>query len=161
MSIRDLGNEHLEPILHRISKEKKECALMGDFNVDLMRSIGDNAAGDFYNNFSSYFFTPFVLQPTRLRSKTLIDNIFLNSLEYGSSSGNLLYEVSDHLMQFLILEGFVRERALPETNIFKRDMSIFSEREFDVINGTDWDEVCMIRYGDASVSFKSFYDIGS
>ena len=69
---------------------------MGDFNVDLMHSDGGNAANDFYNNFSSYFFTPFVLQPTRLKSRTLIDNIFLNSLEYSSSSGNLLCEMSDH-----------------------------------------------------------------
>ena len=63
-------------------------------------------------------------------------------------------------MQFLLLEGYTKERALPETNIFKRDYSNFSEREFfdTVINGTDWEEVCMLRYKNASVSFKSFYD---
>jgi hypothetical protein len=73
---------------------------MGDFNVDLLKSKGDNSSSDFYSIFSSHFFTPFVLQPTRLRSKTLIDNIFFNSLEYSSNSGNLLYELSDHLIQF-------------------------------------------------------------
>ena len=79
---------------------------MEDFNVDLLKSNDNNAAGDFFNMFSSYFFTPFVLQPTRLRAKTLIDNIFFNSLDYRSYSGNLLFELSDHLTQFLILEGF-------------------------------------------------------
>ena len=47
----------------KFSKEKKECVLMGDFNVDLIKA---NGAGEFYNNLSSHFFTPFVLQPTRL-----------------------------------------------------------------------------------------------
>ena len=54
---------------------------MGDFNLDLLKTSGDNAASKFYNNLTSHFFTPYILQPTRLRSKTLIDNIFFNSLD--------------------------------------------------------------------------------
>ena len=94
----DFMNRYLDPVLNKINKEKKECVLMGDFNVDLLASVGNNSATEFYNSLSSYFFTPFVLQPTRLRSKKLIDHIFLNSLEYESTSGNLLYELSDHLI---------------------------------------------------------------
>ena len=60
ISITDFAEKHLEPILHKISKEKKEFILMGDFNIDLLKSNGDNAAGKFYNTLSSYFFTPFV-----------------------------------------------------------------------------------------------------
>ena len=112
------------------------------------------------NNLSSYFFTPYILQPTRLRSNTLIDNIFYNSLEYHSFSGNLLFELSDHLTQFLILEGFVKERSLPETLMYKKDFEHFNEREFEetVINGLNWEEICMIRIGSSSASFKSFHD---
>ena len=130
---------------------------MGNFNVDLLKS---NGSSEFYTNLSSHFFTPFVLQPTRLKAKTLIDNIFLNSLEFQSNSGNVLLEISDHLLQFLILEGFLKERSLPETNIFKRDFSKFNEREFDevVISSTNWDEICMLYKNDSNASFKSFYD---
>ena len=157
-SIRDFSSEHLEPILNKIHTEKKECTLMGDFNVDLISSNGNNAACEFFNTMSTYFYTPFILQPTRLRSKTLIDNIFLNSLEYTATSGNILRELSDHLVQFLILEGFSKERSLPETNIYKRDMSKFSDREFEdvVINGLNWDEICMLRFHDSNVAFSSF-----
>ena len=157
-SIRDFSEKYLEPILNKINKEKKECALMGDFNVDLITSNGNNAACEFYNTLSSYFYTPFILQPTRLRSKTLIDNIFLNSLEYAATSGNILRELSDHLIQFLILEGFSKERTLPDTNIFKRNMSKFCDREFEevVINGLNWEEICMLRFQDSNVSFSSF-----
>ena len=158
--LRDFTNKHLEPILETISKENKECMLMGDFNVDLLKCNDNNSAGDFFNMFSSYFFSPFVLQPTRLRSKTLIDNIFFNSLEYSSVSGNLLYELSDHLTQFLILEGFAKERSMPEINIFKRNYKFFHEAEFEetVINGIDWEEVCMLRLRNPNVSVKNFFD---
>ena len=41
VSVSDFSSKHLEPILYKISKEKKECALMGDFNVDLLKSSGN------------------------------------------------------------------------------------------------------------------------
>ena len=157
-SIRDFSDQYLEPILNKINKEKKECALMGDFNVDLISSNGNSAACEFFNTMYSYFYTPFILQPTRLRSKTLIDNIFLNSLDYTATSGNILREISDHLIQFLVLEGFSKERSLPDTNIYKRDMSKFCDREFEevVINGLNWEEICMLRFNDSNVAFSSF-----
>ena len=89
---------------------------MGDFNVDLPKSNSHNQSNEFYNSMPSNFFTPFILQPTRLHSKTLIDNVFFNSLEYQSVSGNLLIEISDHLIQFLILVGFTKERSLATRN---------------------------------------------
>ena len=146
ISVTDFTEKHLEPILHKISREKKECTLMGDFNVDLLKSSGNNAASDFFNNLSSHFFTPFILQPTRLKAKTLIDNILVNTLEYQSNSGNLLLEISDHLIQFVIFEGFTKERSVSDTKLYKRDFSRFNEREFEevVINGTNWDEICML-----------------
>ena len=106
---------------------------MGDFNVNLLKSDTDNDTITFSNTMASQFFTPDVLQPTRLKSKSLIDNIFFNSIEYQSNSGNLLIQISDHLIQFLILEGFVKERTFPETNIYKREFSRFNDREFEDI----------------------------
>ena len=156
LPIQKFSEDHLQPLLHKISQERKECALMGDFNIDLLK--GSNAASDFHDNLSSYFYTPFVLQPTRLRAKTLIDNIFFNALDYHSFSGNLLYELSDHLIQFMILEGFVKERTLPEKKMFRRGPLNVNEYEEVVINGVDWNEICMLQYGDASASFKSFYE---
>ena len=118
ISVEDFTNLHLDLILHKINLEKKHCILMDDFNIDLLKSETDNKSLVFYNNLSSHFFTPYVLQPTRLHSRTLIDNIFFNSLEYQSNSGNILIELSDHLIQFLIIEGFVKEKINPEINLY-------------------------------------------
>ena len=71
-----------------------------------------------------------------------------------------MYELSDHLTQFLILEGFAKERSLPEFNMFKRNYKNFHEAEFEetVINGINWEEICMFRLRSPDVSVKNFFD---
>ena len=62
---------------------------------------------------------------------------------------------------FIFYKGLKNSNIyIPENNIKKRDFSNFSEREFEeiVINDTNWDEICMMNYQDASVSFGSFYN---
>ena len=81
---------------------------MGDFNIDLIKkdSIYIN---NFYNTMSSNFFTPYILQPIRPESKTLIDNIFLNTIDYPSFSGNLTVKPSDHLFPYVFfLKDFLK-----------------------------------------------------
>ena len=146
INISKFSEEHLDPILSAIAKENKHCILMGDFNVNLLKSDSDGAVSLFYNTLTSHHYSPFILQPTRLRSKTLIDNIVFNSLEYHSNSGNLLVEMSDHLIQFLVLEGFVKELKPPKIDFFKRDLKFFNEREFkaEVIDKVDWNNICKL-----------------
>jgi hypothetical protein len=57
------------------------------------------------NILGTYFFQPHILQPTRIthHSETLIDNIFLNLIEHFTTSGNLAYDLTDHLPNFLII----------------------------------------------------------
>ena len=52
----------------------------------------------------SNFFAPYILQPTRPASKSLIDNIFLDTIDYPSKSGNLKIQLADQLLQFVLLE---------------------------------------------------------
>ena len=63
---------------------------------------------EIFDTISTYSYTTFIFHPTRLRSKTSTDNVFFNSLEYPSFSGNLSDEISDHLIQFVISEGVWR-----------------------------------------------------
>ena len=107
-------SEFLEPILKIISTENKTASLMGDFNIDLLKRDSKEYINDFYNSMSSHIFSPFILQPTRPISKTLIDNIFFNTLEYKSTSGNLTIQLADHLFQFVIVEGFFEELPIPK-----------------------------------------------
>ena len=119
---------------------------MGDFNIDHLKCETHEDANAFLNTLSSSFISPYVLQPTRLASKTLIDNIFFNSLDYHTHSGNLLIEIADHLTQFLILEGFIRERPIPKINLFQRNFSNFNDDEFiKAVSDLNWDTIVKLE----------------
>jgi len=87
--IEDFTTNYLEPVLNIISAENKICAIMGDFNIDLLKCNIHDDINYFYNSFLSNFFAPYILQPTRPISKSLIDNIFMNTIEYETYCGNL------------------------------------------------------------------------
>ena len=112
---------------------------MRDFNIDLLKTVTNEESNAFFNNVTSHFFTPFILQPTRLKSMTLIDNIFLNSIEYPLFSGNLTVQLADHLFQFVILEGFYKDLTPKKSNVYERNFRNFSEQEFnDEMKNSNW-----------------------
>ena len=96
---------------------------MGDYNINLLITDTDHNVSDFYDILSLTFFAPYILQPTRLaeNSKTLIDNIFLNSIEFNTFSGNLTSHISDHLRQFLILKDFYHKCFMNSNDVFERN----------------------------------------
>ena len=144
MKIDEFTEDYLAPLLHKLSLSKKKCFLMGDFNIDLLKCNSKPAIQNYYNTFLSHFYSPFILQPTRVTnsSKTLIDNIFFNSLEYESYSGNVTIEISDHLIQFVFLKDFKTPAPLPKHNFWKRDYTFFNNDEFDYdLQQIEWHDI--------------------
>ena len=97
--------------------------------------------------------------PTRITSssKTLIDNIFSNSLNFpGKISGNFTVSISDHLPQFLIIPR-VNYHPPKKHKLFKQDTKRFDKENFiaELIN-TDWNTVLSIAKGDRNYSFDMF-----
>ena len=114
----------MEPLLQKISAEDKICSIMGLFNIDLVKTNTLSDANQFFNTFSSNFFAPYILQPTRPISKI---------------------QLSDHLFQFAILEGFFKDLVPRKLNLEERNFKTFNEREFiETINTTDWDEILLL-----------------
>ena len=73
----------------------------------------------------SFLFHPHILQPITDHTATLIDNIFFNSVVHHTISGFLIYDLTDHLPNFLIINKF---SSLPKNiEILKRDYCIFDE----------------------------------
>ena len=48
-----------------------------------------------------------------------------------SYSGNLTIQISDHLLQFVLLEGFFKEVLPKKINIYERNFKYINEREFE------------------------------
>ena len=118
---------YISKTLAKLSKEKKECYLSGNFNIDLLKYDSSPKHRDFLNTMTSFGFLPHILQPTRITafSSTIIDNIYSNNIEQETFSGNILIQLSDHLSQFLSIKKEII-RVKPPV-IYKRDLSKFNE----------------------------------
>ena len=82
-----------------------------------------------------------VLRPTSVtdKSKTLVDNIFFNSFEFTTLSGNITHSISDQLIQFVILEDFIAPKPLPKTNLYKRNFDkVDSNKLREDLRKIDW-----------------------
>ena len=125
MSIDKFNDEFLLPPLEQASKENKQLILLGDFNINLLKSETENSVSNFLDILGSFSMLPQIIFPTRITntSKTLIDNIFTDSSNFQISSGNLTYHISDHLPQFSIFKNMNINSNLKHNN-FKRNVII-------------------------------------
>ena len=132
-------SNYISKCLSKVIKEKKECYLLGDFNIDLLKYESSNSNRDFLNNLTSYGFLPHILQPTRLTeySSTLIDNIYGNNFDHETISGNILIKFADHFSQFLsVKKEIIRYQP---NDIYKRDLSNFNKNMFvDDVSIQNW-----------------------
>ena len=104
LAIQEFMDTFLQPLLDNLSYENKNVILMGDFNIDLLHYESHNQTREFLDKIYFGSLTPHITIPTRItsRSRTLIDNIFTNTVDELSISSNLMCPLSDHLAQFLI-----------------------------------------------------------
>ena len=81
-------NDALYSTLEIINKENKLCALLGDFNINLLKEDLVSTRV-FLNTLYSVNFYPLITKPSRITrsSESLIDNILFNSLDYEITSG--------------------------------------------------------------------------
>ena len=87
--VHQFNNDYIVPLLENISAEDKICSLVGDFNIDFLKNDSTEDVDTFYNSMNSHLFALYILQPTRPKSKSFIDNILINSVEFLSHTGNL------------------------------------------------------------------------
>ncbi len=123
----------MNEILEKIDRENKLCYLMGDFNIDLLKSEFCDYTNHFIEQLFTSSFFPLITKPTRIthHTATLIDNIFTNNLEEldESVNGIIFSDISDHLP---IVHMF-------NTNIFSKNTtknvnSVTYQRSFNKIN---------------------------
>ena len=159
MEIAEFNEYFINPLMSKLSKENKTFFLLGDFNIDLLKIDIENNITNFFDMLTCNLIVPHIILPTRITptSKTLIDNIFSNSLNYlQGTSGNFTVSISDHLAQFLIIpENY--DHNSTKSNLFKRDTKNFDKENFVLeISQTNWDSVINITKEDPNFSYNSF-----
>ena len=90
---------YVNSTIEKIHHENKQCLIMGDFNIDILRINDHSDSNNFINTLGSFCFQPQIIQPTQItsHSATLIDNIFLNSIEHFIS--HLMLKYTKELIQ--------------------------------------------------------------
>ena len=159
MTVKDFNENFWDQLMEKLT-DKKHNFLLGDFNVDLMKTESDEDSMTYLDTLTSNLFVPHIIYPTRItpHTKTLIDNIFSNLPNFSQGkSGNLTVAISDHLAQFLTIPLETGEK-IPEKDFYKRDTKNFDRENFflDLLS-IDWDEVLKLELQDPNISFCEYY----
>ena len=93
----------VDPILQIISNKKKECYIMDDYNIDLLKDNSDRTTHDYLDLIYSHCMIPTILKPTRITetSATIIDNILTNC-DNEVTTAILVTDITDHLPTILV-----------------------------------------------------------
>ena len=158
LTTQEFNCDFLQPLIDKLATENKNIVFLGDFNVDLLHYESNNPTREFLDLMFSASLTPQITVPTRLtvRSKTLIDNIFTNSVEENTISGNLECCILDHLAQFLI---FPSQRVLEQNNHrkYKRNYENVDAKKFkDGLQSIDWTTALANNNNDLNQSLEMF-----
>ena len=123
MAIKEFMYTFLQPVLDILSYENKNVILMGDFNIDLLHYEYHIQTRELLDKIYFGSLTPHITTPTRInaRSRALIDNIFTNTVDKPSISGNLMCSISDYLGQFLIYLKQNAKKCLNEKTKYNRN----------------------------------------
>ena len=152
ISIEEFTKKYLDPILQKLSIENKMCTLMADFNINLLKSETSAGISFFYNMMLSNFFAPYILQPTRPASKSVIDNIFLDTIDYPSKSGDLKIQLA------VLLEDFFQPSFRKNHNIKERNFKHFNETEFkETIDSIDVYHLLQLNINDPNFSMEKIH----
>ena len=78
MNLNEFSDNYLNILLLKISKEKKNVFLLGDFDVDLLKYNKHAGTNEFIDSLYPYMYLPYILYPTRVTGhlQTIIYNIF-------------------------------------------------------------------------------------
>ena len=108
----DAHLEHFNDVYSKFIQSLSKTATIiigGDFNIDLLQ-FEKTKINEFLTNNLENNFVPCITLPTRITEKTatLIDHIFLRlpmqKMQTKVEAGNLFCSITDHLMNFILLE---------------------------------------------------------
>ena len=152
---------YLNETFNKIRNENKLMAIVSDFNYNLLNHETDTQVNDFIQIMLSNFCQPHIIQPTRIvdsAKPSLVDNIFFNSIEYETKSGNITSKISDHLPNFIILEK-LDFRTTKAIKIQRRDFTKFNPQRFIVdIKRLDLSNT-LEQHNNANESYDVLHDL--
>ena len=146
--------DYLSSKLETLCARNNEIILLGDFNIDLLKIESCDYSQKRFETLQSLSLLPTIDKPTRSygSSATLIDNIFINSLDKFVLSGNIVSDISDHYSQVCLLSSNLK--IISNSRIRKLDLSSFNQTDFN----NDLELITWPPYSDADCALNVFYN---
>ena len=151
-------NNKLDTTLTKLMKEKKKLYIMGDYNIDLLKSNHHKQTSDFLDILYSHGLFPLIAKPTRVTHEcaTLIDNIFTNDFddEVKHHQGIFYNDISDHFPVFHI-NANLQLPTSSNQHSWKRTMNEVNMTKFiNDCNITNWGDV--LQSDDGQMAYTRF-----
>ena len=112
--------------------KKKEVIILGDLNIDLLKSHTNQPASELLDTVMHYNNIPKITLPTRITetTATLIDHIYDNTSDRNSLAGTLLSDITDHHINFIIMD---KEKTQPKhpKSITYRPVTESNQKKFN------------------------------
>ena len=123
----DMFENKFNEILTKVDKSNKITYLMGDFNIDLLKTENSDYSSRFCEQLFTSSFFPLITRPSRItqHTATLIDNIFTNDLAQLDSgiNGIIFFDISDHLPIFHLTATKTKNNSKPIHTQYKRTVN--------------------------------------
>ena len=158
----EVFNDRITDILNVANRENKLIYLLGDINIDFLKTDEHSPTSSFVDTLYSYNVFPLITKPTRVikNSATLIDHILTNNLDSESrhKQGILCTDISDHYAVFHISEN---NKNLDDNTVvpkLKWDMRLQNIQKFvNEINAVNWEQVT--ESNDPQMAYSEFHKI--
>ena len=133
----------MNKILQAVQNENKKCYIMGDYNVDLLKTQSHGQSAAFVDLMFTHSFLPMINRPTRVTAQTAtcIDNIYTNN--FGKDipiNGVLLTDISDHFPIFhFSLDSSVLNtyKRVKKRHITRENLLALEEK----LSGNNWEQI--------------------
>ena len=149
--------DYFEESVDRYSATGKPICLLGDVNINILRTQTCNYAQQFLDCLQSYALLPTIDKATRVynNSATLIDNIFTIKFSENFASGNIVSDITDHFCQFCIFQSSIVTSQ--PAKMTSRDYSKHSEQRFlEDLSQLHWE--FLLSGSDVDRLFSTFYN---
>jgi exonuclease III len=153
-------NNECSQLLCNLSLKDKDTYILGDFNIDLLKTNNHTLTSNFMDIMTSHHFLPVITQPTRVTTTTatLIDNIFSNRTTKIIDSVIIIDDISDHLPIMAWVELKPKVNRDPITRL-TRNIDDASKQHFSMLLAqTDWS--CIVDQDtntDPDTAYNNFF----
>ena len=127
----------IENIIEKLNQEKVTYYILGDYNINLIKTDEIHNISNFVNTMHSLGALNLVNKPTRfpignqIGAPSLLDHFWTNEMSYVSKISLIIDPISDHRPMLITIKSNKRPLNTPNSTQYIRDMTNFDVQGFN------------------------------